>query len=194
MRPLAPELEKRGYGQYRGKQFLKISGGILRSIAVYPNKNDAYVWYGAFPLCQHDLWLGWSASGGRFPKRTGALTIQAQEDVQPSIESLMRGVIKSVRILNRIGDIAQYREMLLDQDSQYRRLALAYCHAHVGDFDKARDCARRFLDDGRVTIKTAVSAEALIEAVEDGEVPDLLRQTTEDNIRRLRLRRYLPQQ
>lgn len=192
MQALGPEFERRGYQQYRGKQYISISGGVLRKVAVYPDKNDAYVWYGAFPLCHYDLWLGWSAMGGRFPKRTGALKILSQDDVQPGIESLMRGVIKSVRILNRVRDTARFRDMLLEQESQYQRLALAYCHADVGEFAKARDCARRFLEDGRITTKTKIGAEALIEAVDDGEVPDLLRYATKDNVRRLRLSRYMP--
>ncbi len=194
LQALAPEFEKRGYQQYRGKQFLRISGGILRYVGVYPNKNDAYVWHGAFPLCQHDLWLGWSASGGRFPKKVGGLTVPDMDSMRPAIDALRRAVIKSLRILNRHKDAEHYAAWLTENDSPYRALALAYCLASVGDVVGASNSAMRFLDEGKPNIKTVVSAEALIEAVEDGEVADLLRQTTEDNIRRLRLRRYLPQQ
>ncbi len=192
MGAVTPLLEERGYQLYSGKQFLSISGDVIRNVAIYPNKNNAYVWYGAFPLCEQNLWMGWSTTGGRIPEEHAGLTIPDAESLESAVGAMCDAVIESMQRMDRITDIQAFAEILSAQDSPNRALAKAYCLAYLGDAHGAAANAGQYLDEGPRSLKAAASAEALVQAAEGEAIPELIRKSTISNVRRLRLKRFLP--
>ena len=95
--------------------------------------------------------------------------------------------------MDRITDVQAFADILATRDTPYTALARAYCLAFLGDADGAAASARRYLDGHPASLKAAASAEAVIEAAESESIPELIEESTIGNVRRLRLRRFLPQ-
>lgn len=183
---VTPLFDEHDFAAQNTQRFVNVSGDLVREVCVYPNKNDAYVWRGIFPLCQHDLWTGWSALGMRYPREYGESKIVSAQELPDALGVLKENSEKALRFLIRIRDSADMSKEIEKAPRSSRQLANAYCLASLGNIDAATSSAKCFLKEGELS-KGIKSAEMLLKAIEADSVATFLEKNRKTNIRKLKL-------
>lgn len=175
-----------GFVGLNTQRFVNVSGDLIREICLYPNKQDAYVWRGVFPLCQNDLWTGWSALGMRFPRKHGTLKIKSAQDLSGAMERLKGSAEQEVQFLLRLRDPADMSREIAKAPRPARQLANAYCLASLGKLDAAAKSAEVFVTEDPMS-RGVKSAELLRQSIESGSVTEFLDRNRKTKVRKLKL-------
>jgi hypothetical protein len=180
-----------GYSAYKSKQFVKISNGeVFHNIELCFSKNDIYIWYATYSLYEYCIDLGSGALAGRFPSEEGGLKVS---DIinDEKIEDLLRKYIKQTASSQELySSSSNIISSIPDGSKALPLLTKAYCLAHLGDLKSSKVLLNSFISLGLNFGGAKAGAEELVTAIDENRADDILNQNRENNIKKLRLKKY----
>ena len=191
MTHVRPILELNGFRHYKGKSFVKVSGDILFLIGLYPYKKDYYIWYAVYPLCEYKIWLGSASIAGRFPSKNEPIKVETKADLQKSLEIVKSYFPRIFEFFSHRSNIEKLESAITDNDKVFPLLVKGICLAYLDKPEEAKLYLQKFLDSGFFGGDCREGAEKLMAAISDGSYREFLEINKNDNIKKLRLKKFL---
>jgi len=192
MPALTPRLESEGFQSYKEKQFIKISEGIVFYISFQLNKNNMYIWSAAYPLCQHRLWFGSGFLVKKFPENEGGLKVDTEEDIKFVLGKLANGLDNIFEFFKERQSVDAVEEKISKDGKLGHLLIKGICLAAMNKPDDAKIFLEKFILSGVGLIDDKDGVENLLAAISDGSHLELLEANKAANIKKLRLKKFLP--
>lgn len=189
----SPELEKGEFRYYKPKQYIKIKEGLVFFIELNLTKSDPNIWVAVYPLCEPNLWLGSAIVAKRFPGNEGDLKTDSDEQGRLTKETLFRSLSDVFDFFNKNKTIEDLHNNMLVNDNLGSCLVRGICLAAMGDLDGAKTLLNKVYLSGVGLIGQRDGVENLLKSMALGHegCQDFLRNSQEENIKKLRLKKYI---
>lgn len=184
-------LEREGFSEYKNSHFIQIRDEIIFYVSLQGRKKDIYVWYAIYPLSLPNIWFGngFGKCAGRIPARENALSIESAKDVQAASsklnEILTKELFPKLRKIKSLEDIA---------DKYLPWYPSAFTYLAMGNFDKGILLLNEYVEFKRSLYDNAEiedEVEQFLNTATKENVSGLLDTARENNIKKLRLRKFL---
>lgn len=191
MSEFTPRIEAQGFQSYQGKKFIKVTDELLCLVELNPGKSDFYLWYAIYPLCDYKIWLGSAVICGRYPEEHNGLKVNTADDLNAAISGLDSQMQVAFDFFESRSSIVSL-EKSIPADAKIGPLIVkGYCQAILGHAEEAKVYLKPFLDSGIRGGDTQEGVELLMKAFEDGTYKELLEKNKADNIKKLRLKKFM---
>jgi len=191
MAEFTPRIEAQGFQSYKGKQFVKVNDELLCLVELHPGKSDFYLWYAIYPLCDYKVWLGSASVCGRYPEEDGGIKVNTKDDLNAAISGLNSQIQTAFDFFKSRSSIVGLEKNISSDAKLFPLLTKGYCLASLGQIEKAKTCIKPFLDSGLRGGDAREGAELLMAAFDDGTYKELLEKNRADNIKKLRLKKFM---
>ena len=191
MAEFTPRIEAQGFQSYKGKKFIKVNDELLCLVELNPGKSDFYLWYAIYPLCDYKIWLGSASVSGRYPKEDGGVKVTTEDELNAAISGLDSQIQIAFDFFNSRSSIVNLEKNISADAKLFPLLTKGYCLASLGQIEKAKACIKPFLDSGLRGGDAREGSELLMAAFEDGTYKELLEKNKADNIKKLRLKKFI---
>lgn len=177
-----------GFKLYKGKKLVKLTDDMLFFIELNAKKSGLNLWYGCFPLTEKNIWLGASVLGGHFPKE-GAPNIEL-DDEQNNLALITEGSKFIGDYFKSNADISLVEKNIRLDAKPYFLYTKAICLLTLGRIAEGESLLGVFLNSG-LKGEQAGYAKEMISNIEEGKIEDYLTNCLEDNLKNLRLNKFV---
>lgn len=179
---------EKGYEIYKNNKFLKISNEVLFFIELDVKKSGFSFWYGCYPLAEKNLWLGAAVVCGHIPSIDEVSFFSSEK--QDDFDEISKICEKIFSFFAQRKDLQLIASSISNDSKPYFQYTKAICLLDLERFDEGGELLLDFTNSGLNGEQIEYANEMLI-SIKDGSIRRYLDESKMENIRKLRLQKYV---